>query len=113
MSAEDAANGGAGAEVAAPEMEPVPEEEKDDGYRVCAKVDLKTLVEKDSEDESLRKYKAALLGAAAADPSAGAQRLIMFIVGRQLFLLAIDARLGEHNTIAVGRRLCSANVVEG
>jgi len=74
MSAEDAANGGAGAEVAAPEMEPVPEEEKDDGYRVSAKVDLKTLVEKDSEDESLRKYKAALLGAAAADPSAGAQR---------------------------------------
>lgn len=58
--------GGAGAADSAAAAEPIIEEEKDDGYKVAAKVDLKTMVEKDSEDESLRKYKAALLGAAAS-----------------------------------------------
>lgn len=58
---------GAGLEAAA-----IAEEEERDNYKVAAKVDLKTLVEKDSEDESLKRYKASLLGAAAADPSAAA-----------------------------------------
>lgn len=62
----EAAVGGAGAAEAVAVPDPALEEEKDDGYKVAAKVDLKTMVEKDSEDESLRKYKAALLGAAAS-----------------------------------------------
>jgi hypothetical protein len=34
--------------------------------QAAAKVSIKELLEKDAEDESLRKYKAALIGAAAA-----------------------------------------------
>jgi len=65
------ADAAAGAGEAAPHIEPVAEtEEETPGYKVAAKVDLKAMVEKDAEDESLRKYKAALLGAAAANPSA-------------------------------------------
>jgi len=33
-----------------------------DGYKVAAKVDMKTIMAQDAEDESLRKYKASLLG---------------------------------------------------
>jgi len=38
------------------------DEEHDDGYKVSAKVDMKTLMAQDAEDESLRKYKESLLG---------------------------------------------------
>eukprot|EP01094_Clydonella_sp_ATCC50884_P014301 TRINITY_DN246_c0_g2_i1.p1 TRINITY_DN246_c0_g2~~TRINITY_DN246_c0_g2_i1.p1 ORF type:complete len:230 (-),score=76.75 TRINITY_DN246_c0_g2_i1:153-764(-) len=34
----------------------------DTGYQVAAKIDMKTIQEMDAEDESLQKYKAALLG---------------------------------------------------
>lgn len=34
----------------------------DDGYKAAAKVDMKTLLNQDAEDESLRKYKESLLG---------------------------------------------------
>jgi len=37
-------------------------EPTNDGYKVAAKVDMKTLMEQDAEDESLRKYKESLLG---------------------------------------------------
>ena len=37
---------------------------------VAPKVDLAVMLSKDAEDESLRKYKAALLGAAATNPGA-------------------------------------------
>lgn len=43
-----------------------------DGYVPAAKVDLATLVAKDAGDESLARYKAALLGAAATASSAAA-----------------------------------------
>lgn len=62
--------GGAGGPDPAVASEAVLEEEQDDGYKVAAKVDLKTMVEKDADDESLRKYKAALLGAAASGSGA-------------------------------------------
>jgi hypothetical protein len=35
------------------------------GYKISKKVDMGTILEMDNEDESLRKYKEALLGKAA------------------------------------------------
>mmetsp|Transcript_7696 Transcript_7696/g.19972 ORF Transcript_7696/g.19972 Transcript_7696/m.19972 type:complete len:112 (-) Transcript_7696:45-380(-) len=52
------------AEEKAKMEEAIPED--DTGYKVAEKVDLKTLTEKDKDDESLQKYKAQLLGAAAS-----------------------------------------------
>src|SRR3989338_5172711 len=43
------------------------EDTHDDGYKPAEKVDLSKLREMDSEDESLRKYKDALLGAAMSE----------------------------------------------
>lgn len=56
------ASGGAGAPAEADEVA------VDDGYRVsaAAQVDLKTMLEKDKDDESLQRYKATLLGTAVA-----------------------------------------------
>lgn len=46
------------------------EEEVHDGYQVAKKVDLATIVNQDAEDESLRRYKEQLLGAAVAGGAA-------------------------------------------
>jgi hypothetical protein len=65
---------GAGADV---DVDDEDGEGEPDRYRAAAAVDLATLVQRDAGDESLRKYKASLLGAAvnAAAGECGAARL--------------------------------------
>lgn len=65
----DAVDTAAASASAADPVVPAPEEEAD-GYVAPAKVDLATIVKADAADESLQKYKASLLGSAAANPSA-------------------------------------------
>jgi len=48
----------------------------DPNYKVAAKVDIQDLMAQDAEDESLRKYKEALLG----DLSGDIARMFLYIV---------------------------------
>jgi len=53
-------------------------EPTNDGYKVAAKVDMKTLMEQDAGDESLRKYKESLLGNLAdVSPSNDPRRVVI------------------------------------